>query len=133
MANYHLKTVRYDLFSSYSELFSYSVTMKTYVSHIAKVLGLLALLILSQAVLQSTQARPLSNPEVRRAISSGQVVPLSVALNQARAHTRGGEVLRAKLVQNGGRLVYRFKMLLRGGRVMNVIVDATSGRVIGTR
>lgn len=133
-AIYLLKTKGSTPFSSYSDLFSYSVTMKNYVSHLAKVLSLIALLILSQGLAQSTQARPLSNPEVRRAISSGQVVPLSVAMNRARAHTRGGEVLRAKLVQGAqGRLVYRFKMLLHGGRVMSVIVDASSGRVIGSR
>jgi|GEM_PF-7100289 len=108
--------------------------MKNYVSYFAKVLSLFAVLVLGGGWLQSAEARPLSNPEVRRAISSGQVVPLSVAMNRARAHTRGGEVLRANLVQRGGgRLVYRFRMLLRGGKVMMVIVDASSGRVIGTR
>lgn len=107
--------------------------MKKQIRYMFWVAGLLASLCLAQGYLSSVEARPLSNNEVRRAVTSGQVVPFTVARNSARAYTRGGDVLRARLVSSGGVLRYRLRMLLPNGQVTIVFVNAHTGRVIGSK
>lgn len=68
----------------------------------------------------------LSQSEARQAVQSGQAVSLS----QLRAGIPG-EVLSAQLCQSGGGLVYMVSVLVDGGQVKRLRVDATSGAVSG--
>jgi uncharacterized membrane protein YkoI len=72
-------------------------------------------------------------PEQRRAaIAAHKVVPLSRALRAARGrHTV--DVVRARLCEGGGGLVYVLTLLWRDGKVTRVTVDAGNGRLIGRR
>lgn len=68
----------------------------------------------------------LSQGEARQAVQSGQAVTFS--------QLRGGipgEVLSAQLCNSGGRLVYLVNVLVDGGQVKRLRVDAQSGAVSG--
>jgi uncharacterized membrane protein YkoI len=68
------------------------------------------------------------NKEQRRAvIASGQVVPLSTAIQAARG--RRGEVVKARLCYSPNGLVYLLTLLARDGKVTQATVDAASGRL----
>lgn len=68
----------------------------------------------------------LSQGEARTAVRNGQAASLS----QLRAGIPG-EVLSAQLCQSGGGLVYLVSVLVDGGQVKRLRVDATSGAVSG--
>lgn len=70
------------------------------------------------------QAQCLSQAEARAAVSSGQVLPLGRV-----AGAVGGEIVRADLCREGGRLVYVLSVL-SGGRVDTRVVDARSGSML---
>jgi hypothetical protein len=72
----------------------------------------------------SAQAQCLSQPQARAAVSSGQALPLGRV-----AGAVGGEIVRADLCREGGRLVYVLSVL-SGGRVDTRVVDAQSGQVL---
>lgn len=59
--------------------------------------------------------------------SSERRMDKSSAAEAARA-AHGGKVLRVEEINNGGRVMYRVKLLLEGGRVKIVTIDASSGR-----
>jgi uncharacterized membrane protein YkoI len=73
--------------------------------------------------------RCLSRAEQRAAIADGQAVPLAVARRMLRQRT-GGELVRARLCHDSGRLIYLLTVLARDGKVVRVTVDATNGTVI---
>jgi uncharacterized membrane protein YkoI len=73
--------------------------------------------------------RCLSRAEQRAAIADGQAVPLAVARRMLRQKT-GGELVRARLCHDSGRLIYLLTVLARDGKVVRVTVDATNGTVI---
>ncbi|MCA1241365.1 PepSY domain-containing protein [Stappia stellulata] len=83
---------------------------------------LFAMLALAQPV--TAQGQCLSQPQARAAVSSGQALPLGRV-----AGAVGGEIVRADLCREGGRLVYVLSVL-SGGRVDTRVVDAQSGRVL---
>ncbi|MBA5776374.1 PepSY domain-containing protein [Stappia sp. F7233] len=66
----------------------------------------------------------LSQAEARQAVSSGQARPLG-----SMAGAAGGEIVRADLCEQGGRLVYVLSVL-SGGRVVQRVLDARSGKVL---
>ena len=70
------------------------------------------------------EAACLSQSEARAAVSSGEARPLGSI-----AGAVSGEIVRADLCREGGRLVYVLSVLT-GGRVANMVVDARSGRVL---
>lgn len=71
----------------------------------------------------------LSEVEVREAVTAKKVVPQIAALRAARAKA-GGEAVRARLCRDTEILVYRITALKRDGRVIRVVVDGASGKVL---
>jgi uncharacterized membrane protein YkoI len=95
----------------------------------------LALLMLACAAGTAMAAQPvrcLGVEERKAAIASNKAVPLSRAVRTARARAYG-ELVRARLCESGGRLVYLLTLLARDGKVARVTVDAGTGRPIGRR
>jgi uncharacterized membrane protein YkoI len=70
----------------------------------------------------------LSRAEQRAAITDGVAIPLA----KARQSIKGrGDLVRARLCHDSGRLIYLLTVLTRDGKVQRVAVDATNGSVIG--
>jgi uncharacterized membrane protein YkoI len=84
---------------------------------------------LSPAVAQD-QPHCLTRAEQRAAIAAGQAIPLAAVRRILRQHM-AGELVRARLCQESGRLIYLLTVLSRDGRVRRVTVDATNGTVVG--
>ncbi|MHC5654266.1 PepSY domain-containing protein [Stappia sp.] len=78
----------------------------------------------SVLVVAEAQAACLSQGEARAAVQNGEAQPLGRV-----AGAVGGEIVRADLCREGGRLVYVLSVL-SGGRVANRVVDARSGQVL---
>ena len=91
-------------------------------------LALLATLSLPAAAQE--QPRCLSRAEQRAAIAAGEAIPLATARQMLRQRM-GGELVRARLCHESGRLIYRLTVLARDGKVRQVSIDATNGTVIG--
>ncbi len=75
----------------------------------------------------------LSKPEQKAAISNGQAVTLAQAIRSIRGSVRGRgsrEVVNAKLCREEKGLVYVLTVLARDGKVTQMTVDATSGKVV---
>lgn len=68
----------------------------------------------------------------RDAVRSGRVLPLGQVLRGVRA-TYPGRLLDANLIEQGGRPVYRIKILSPDGNVTVVTSDARTGRILGAR
>nr|PZN38292.1 MAG: hypothetical protein DIU59_15155 [Pseudomonadota bacterium] len=81
----------------------------------------------------AAQGACLSPEETRVAVAQGGVVAPSRAVSAARDAASGGEVVRAELCRQGGGYVYRISVLRRDGRVMRVVVDGGSGKVLEGR
>ena len=91
----------------------------------------LALLpMLSSPAAAQEQPRCLSRAEQRAAIAAGEAIPLATARQMLRQRM-GGEMVRARLCRESGRLIYRLTVLARDGKVRQVSIDATNGTVIG--
>ncbi|WP_208979157.1 PepSY domain-containing protein [Stappia stellulata] len=80
--------------------------------------------VLAVAVPGFAQAQCLDQSQARAAVANGQALPLGRV-----AGSVGGEIVRADLCREGGRLVYVLSVL-SGGRVDNRVVDAQSGRIL---
>jgi hypothetical protein len=91
-------------------------------------LALLAMLSLPAAAQE--QPRCLSRAEQRAAIAAGEAIPLATARQMLRQRM-SGELVRARLCRESGRLIYRLTVLARDGKVRQVTIDATNGTVIG--
>jgi uncharacterized membrane protein YkoI len=70
----------------------------------------------------------LTRNEQKAKAAAHAVVPLSRAMHPVRAH---GEVIQARLCEQGDKLVYVLTVLGRDGKVAQASVDATNGSVIG--
>jgi hypothetical protein len=94
-------------------------------------LRVLALLIVSLLVpgKPATAAECLGGGAVRQAISDGRAKSL-VAITQAANAVVRGDVIKANLCSDGGRLVYELVILSRQGNVSRLELDARSGSVI---
>ncbi len=62
-----------------------------------------------------------------KVISKNGLVPGNEIYNRVKSKT-GGKVISANLCENGGRFVYKIKVLGKKGDVKNITVDAKSGR-----
>jgi uncharacterized membrane protein YkoI len=99
-------------------------------------LGPILLLFASAAVVaiatQAYAAGPahcLPQDKRRAAIASHQAIPLGRAIRAARGR-HAGELIRARLCERPGGLVYMLTLLARDGKVSHVTVDAGSGAVL---
>ncbi len=72
--------------------------------------------------------RCLSRDQQRAAIADGSAVPLARAIRALRRTPK--DVVRARLCQDSGRLIYLLTVLARDGKVRRVTVDAQNGTVL---
>jgi uncharacterized membrane protein YkoI len=73
------------------------------------------------------------DPEQRRAAIAGrQAVPLTKAVHAARAHVNG-DVVNARLCEQGKALVYVLTVLGRDGKVSRASIDGASGAFLRAR
>jgi len=71
-----------------------------------------------------------SRNEQKAQTASHMVVPLSKVMRQVKPR---GELIRARLCERDGHLVYLLTLLARDGKVAQANVDAESGAVLGPR
>ena len=71
----------------------------------------------------------LDEAEIHAEVGARRVVSQIAALRAARA-AKGGEPVRARLCRSESGLVYAITSLKKDGKVVHVIVDASSGKVI---
>jgi uncharacterized membrane protein YkoI len=76
--------------------------------------------------------RCLSRNEQREAIKDGRAVSLAMAMHASR-NRAPGELVRARLCLESGRLIYRLTVLPRDGKVRRTTVDASNGTVVTER
>jgi uncharacterized membrane protein YkoI len=101
-----------------------------------RTLAIAALLIGLSVPAGATERSCLSKAEQRAAISNGQAVTLATAIRSVRGSVRGRgarEVVRARLCREADGLVYVLTVLARDGKVTQMAVDATSGKVVEAR
>jgi uncharacterized membrane protein YkoI len=65
---------------------------------------------------------------VRRAVEAGEVMPLSQILERVRGKV-SGDITGIEIDREDGRWRYEFRVIDRGGRVLEVHVDARSGDI----
>ena len=65
---------------------------------------------------------------VRRAVEAGEVLPLAQILEKVRVRV-SGDVTGIEVNREGGRWHYEVRVIDRGGRVLEVHVDAQSGNI----
>ncbi len=74
------------------------------------------------------------DPEQRRAAIAGhQAIPLTKAIRAVRAHHVVGDIVNARLCEQGKGLVYVLTVLGRDGKVMRASVDGASGAFLRAR
>lgn len=67
--------------------------------------------------------------DARRAVRDGRAKPLAEILPGIESRI-GGRVLEVEFEREDGRYFYEFKMVTPSGRLLEVMVDAASGRVV---
>jgi uncharacterized membrane protein YkoI len=73
------------------------------------------------------------SPEQRRgAIAAHRALPLAQAIAAVKARA-AGEVVRARLCEGSGGLVYMLTVLARDGKVIRATVDAANGNLLSGR
>jgi uncharacterized membrane protein YkoI len=70
-----------------------------------------------------------NHDEARRAFQQGQIRSLSEIMGKLRPEL-GGEVIEVELKKKRGTYYYKFKVLAANGRLGEISVDATTGKVI---
>jgi len=86
----------------------------------------------SRVVVAAEEHRCLDPEERRAAIAARQAVPLTKAVHAARAHV-SGEVVKARLCEQGKTLVYMLTVLGHDGKVSRASVDGASGAFLRAR
>jgi uncharacterized membrane protein YkoI len=71
-----------------------------------------------------------SRNEQKAKAAAHAVVPLSRVIRQVKPH---GEVIRARLCEHGGKLVYLLTVLAADGKVAHTNVDAADGALLAPR
>src|SRR3954452_15039567 len=99
---------------------------------LAVALALVVLVPTLAAAQAQDRGRCLTRDQQRSALADGKAVPLAAALRNLR-HRVPGEVVKARLCQDGDRLIYLLTVLPRDGKVRRAVVDASSGSVVGER
>ncbi|MBI5113052.1 MAG: hypothetical protein HZA68_13880 [Rhodovulum sp.] len=85
----------------------------------------------AEAMGGSPGLRCLSRAEQRTRSAANTVVPLAKAAEAVKA--RRGELLRARLCEQNGRLVYILTVLPRGGKLVRATVDAGTGTLVSAK
>jgi uncharacterized membrane protein YkoI len=74
------------------------------------------------------RGRCLSHQEQRARIEAGAAIPLGKAVRVVKGR---GDLLRARLCERRGKLLYLLTILGRRGKVLRVAIDAKTGRLVG--
>ena len=69
----------------------------------------------------------ISHDTARQLVEQGKIRPLAEIIERLKAEMPG-EILSTKLESDDGRLEYDFKVLTPNGRVMEVEIDAATGK-----
>jgi uncharacterized membrane protein YkoI len=69
------------------------------------------------------------NEEARWAVQSGRALPLAEILRRLDGRL-GGDIIEVELDEDDGRYVYEFKVITRGGQLLEIEVDALSARIL---
>jgi uncharacterized membrane protein YkoI len=101
----------------------------------ALLLGLLATALAGvvQAQGSTAPADCLAPREIHQASEEHRLVAPDAAVGTARHAVQGGDVLRASLCRDGQGLVYVIVALRKDGRVVQVTIDAPSGKLKSVR
>lgn len=86
----------------------------------------------SAKALASERGHCFTRDQQRNALADGKAVPLAQVLRNLRRRVPG-EVVKARLCQDGERLIYLLTVLPRDGKVRRALVDASNGNVVGER
>jgi uncharacterized membrane protein YkoI len=78
----------------------------------------------------AAEGRCLSRAEQRAEIAEHKLMRLSTAMKEVKRRI-GGDVVGARLCQQGNQLVYVLTVLTRNGKVARERVDAVTGAVLG--
>jgi uncharacterized membrane protein YkoI len=70
--------------------------------------------------------------EVQEIVLTDKVISPATAVNTARQRVPGADVVRANLCRDGQTLVYIISALRKDGRVVRVVIDAPTGRVLAS-
>jgi uncharacterized membrane protein YkoI len=90
----------------------------------------LGLVLLAAIPAGATDMPPcLSAGETQEVVAGNRVVAPASAVASARRAVPGGDVLRAALCRRAEHLIYRITVLRKDGRLVQVTIDAPSGRV----
>ncbi|MBE7182788.1 MAG: PepSY domain-containing protein [Methylobacterium mesophilicum] len=87
--------------------------------------ALAALIFMPTAV----RADKVSTEQLRAAVGRGDALPLS-DLKRRLSATYPGEIIKVDVDMDDGRLRYEFKVLQASGRVLEVTMDAATGRFL---
>jgi hypothetical protein len=68
--------------------------------------------------------------DAREAVRKGEVIPLSKALEILKSR-QAGRVIEVKLLSKNSTYNYRFKVVMQGGTVKTINMDAKTGRIRG--
>jgi uncharacterized membrane protein YkoI len=91
---------------------------------------LVSLLVLGATAGADAADRCLTRNEQKAKAATHAVIPLSRAMRAVRPQ---GEIIRARLCEHDGRLVYLLTLLEHDGKVARAVIDAANGAVAGLR
>ena len=89
-------------------------------------------MVLLVAMTLSGAAAAGNHDAARDAVRSGRSLPLGAIVNQVKRR-QPGRLLDADLNDRGGQLVYWLRWMTPNGNVLNMVVDARSGRVLSVK
>ncbi|XOC78265.1 PepSY domain-containing protein [Microvirga sp. M2] len=73
--------------------------------------------------------RERDHDRARHAVERGEALPLADILERVRSNL-GGEIVGVSFEREHGRWVYEFRVIRPGGALVEVYVDAASGRIV---
>ncbi|WP_306029236.1 PepSY domain-containing protein [Stappia sp. MMSF_3263] len=91
--------------------------------------ALLLALLLGASLAGASAFAGSDHEKAMRAVREGRALPLAEILPGIESRI-GGRVLEVELEREDGRYFYEFKMVTTSGRLLEVMVDAASGRVV---
>lgn len=68
--------------------------------------------------------------DARLAVERGEALPLAIILERVRGKL-GGEVVGVRFEREDGRWIYEFRVIVPGGGLADMCVDAATGELIG--
>ena len=95
--------------------------------------NLLVLTLALSALPLATAGQPKTRPDyefARDAVARGEILPLAEVLTRFQA-SHPGQVTEVELGKSAGRLVYAVDLVTPGGRLIKVVMDGATGRVVG--